>query len=111
MAGEFSYFRRSSNNIPGPQISSPLINPEATLTLTEAIPLFIKQMELRGSATSTQASYVRSLRKFAVFSKKEDNLNNITIKDIQDFLHHQHYICQLHYTKLRGILLCLFVFI
>lgn len=87
--GEFSYFKIPRNKI-SPQ--SFQLNETQILPFDNLMPAFIKQMELRRNATGTQAAYLRAIRKFASFTKKEDNMSSISLEDVKDFLHHEHYI-------------------
>lgn len=52
----------------------------------------IKQLELRGMALKTQLAYRRYSFKFSVFTHKENDLTQVTIEDIQDFLHYRRYV-------------------
>lgn len=92
--GEFSYYKRPRSKIE-PLAPSP-ISATSSISLEEGILSFIHHMELRGNAAGTQAGYIRAIRKFASFTKSERNLCATTLKDVQNFLHHQHYIIKIN---------------
>ncbi|QEH69048.1 tyrosine-type recombinase/integrase [Cellulosilyticum sp. WCF-2] len=89
---KFSYYTRPKSKIipPIPSI------PDSAISLQEGILSFIYRMELRGNAAGTQAGYIRAIRKFVAYTKSESNLCCLTLDDVQDFLHHQHYIAKIN---------------
>lgn len=91
---DISYLNRPRNRPTIASVTAPPPQIRPVISLEKAIPILIQHMELRGNASGTQAAYIRSLRKFAIATKIEHNLNLMTLDDIQNFLHHELYVCK-----------------
>jgi len=66
---------------------------EGTINLDDALKFLLQEFELRGISVGTQTAYFRAIRKFVNAMCCQDDLNALTISDVKNFIHNQHYVC------------------
>jgi len=71
-----------------PDIFKPL---EGTIALDSALQFLLQEFELRGLSAATQTSYFRGIRKFVNAMCRQDDLTALSITDVKNFIHNQHY--------------------
>jgi site-specific recombinase XerD len=76
--------------------------------LDTSLAILLREFELRNFAESTQDMYFRAVRKFVSATSRQNNLQKLTIDDVKNYIHDQHYTlgisektCNIYITAIK----------